>query len=365
MSLLSRSLGTRPRLAVELRPEGVVAARADEGSNAFVAVSRNALSGASSVPLLHPGTPAPHASPAESSPLPALTQDERDTLVSAVRKSLETVAQRSRDTTVVVPDGAVRVLLLDFDELPGKSAEALAVVRFRLKKLVPFDVDDAAVSYQVMSSTRGLVRVLAVAMPRTLLHEYESIVRDAGFEAGAVLPSTLASLAAIPDGDTPRLIVNTSREVVTTAILRGSIVLLHRTVDLRAQESAEPVPASSRQTASLDPVEAEARIQTAALIAETQAEQPSLLTTAELAQAVSVAIAYFEDTIQTYPDALLAAGTLTAEALQAMLAHAGISGVPVRDLVDPSMLSAASGTPAPANRFSLGWFAGLRGALST
>ncbi len=59
--------------------------------------------------------------------------------------------------TVVVPDAAVRVLLLDFDQLPSKIAEALPVVRFRLKKLLPFDADTAAVSYQVMASERGSV----------------------------------------------------------------------------------------------------------------------------------------------------------------------------------------------------------------
>ena len=40
-------------------------------------------------------------------------------------------------------------------QLPSKVAEALPVVRFRLKKLLPFDADDAMVSYQVMSSDEG------------------------------------------------------------------------------------------------------------------------------------------------------------------------------------------------------------------
>src|ERR1700678_3396878 len=85
----------------------------------------------------------------------------------------------------VVPDAAVRVLLLDFDTLPAKPAEALPVVRFRLKKLLPFDADDAAVSYQVMASSRGVIQVLAVAMPREVQTDYESVVREAGFEPGA------------------------------------------------------------------------------------------------------------------------------------------------------------------------------------
>ena len=79
-------------------------------------------------------------------------------LVAAVRKALEQVSLRGREVTLVVPDAAVRVLLLDFDALPAKPAEALPVVRFRLKKLLPFDADDAAVSYQVMASSKGWCR---------------------------------------------------------------------------------------------------------------------------------------------------------------------------------------------------------------
>ena len=49
---------------------------------------------------------------------------------------------------------------------PAKPSEALPVVRFRPKG--PPDADNAAVSYQVMSSAKGLMHVLAVAMPREL-----------------------------------------------------------------------------------------------------------------------------------------------------------------------------------------------------
>ena len=44
----------------------------------------------------------------------------RTALVSAVRTVLDQVSLRGRDVTLVVPDAAVRVLLLDFDELPAR-----------------------------------------------------------------------------------------------------------------------------------------------------------------------------------------------------------------------------------------------------
>ena len=64
------------------------------------------------------------------------------------------VAGRSRDITLVIPDASTRILLLDFDTLPEKPQDADAVVRFRLKKSLPFDVDQSSVSFDRQASGR-------------------------------------------------------------------------------------------------------------------------------------------------------------------------------------------------------------------
>ena len=312
----------RPRLACEVRPEGIVAARAEEDSALLAAISRIDLGG-QSVPHLRGGT---HTQPGDEL-VPVLTARERTALVSGIRKALDAVALRGRDVTLVVPDAAARVLLLDFDELPGKLSEALPIVRFRLKKLVPFDSDDAAVSFQVMSSTRGLVRVLAVAMPREVLAEYEGIVREAGFEPSAVLPSTLAALAALSQNEAATLIINVGDHTVTTAITRGGILLLHRSVELGDPDIAPDVASS------------------------------------ELAQAVSVATAYFEDTLLAQPERLLSGGTLDAATLGTILTHAGMAPPPIQEIVSPAALGPEANAGATA-KIPLGWIAGLQGALA-
>src|SRR6185437_11596797 len=184
MEFLPTTLGTRPRLAVELRTEGVVAARAEDAAAVLTSVARVDVPEGAVMPGLKAGNIV-----------------ARDEMVTAVRKVLDAVSGKGsergvgRNVTVVVPDAAVRVVLLDFDQLPSKVAEAMAVVRFRLKKLLPFDADTAAVSYQVMSSERNGVRVMAVSMPKEVLDEYEDVITAAGYLPGAVLPSTLAALA--------------------------------------------------------------------------------------------------------------------------------------------------------------------------
>jgi type IV pilus assembly protein PilM len=303
-------------------------------------------------------------------------------VVGAVREALDGVVARGsgagagRDVTLVVPDAAVRVLLLDFDQLPGKAAEALPVIRFRLKKLLPFDVDDAMVSYQMMSSGKGEVRVVAVAMPKAVLDEYEGLVTAAGYLAGAVLPSTLAALAALDETDAPVLVVNAGIGGVTTAIVQAGTLLLHRSVDMaRTAEPRRTTPLSlvDRESSAQEWAQQEAlgssgydRFEAAVMRTEVldEADVRELAVSAagdEVAQAVSVAAAYFEDTLQISPESVLAAGPLGADVLSAMLRESGLEGLRVREMVDGGMLAAG----AAIARAPRSWLAGVRGALKS
>jgi type IV pilus assembly protein PilM len=364
MEILPKTLGTRPRLAVEVRAESIVAARAEDAVAVLTAVARVDVPEGAVAPGLKPGNIVDSAA-----------------VTSALRKVLDAVAgtgrERSRDVTVVVPDSAVRVLFVDFDQLPSKAAEALPVVRFRLKKLLPFDADDAMVSYQVMSSEKGAIKLLAVAMPKLVLEEYEAVVVAAGYLPGAILPSTLAALAGLDESPTPVLMVNAGMGAVTTAIVQGETLLLHRSFDLTVDASA-PIEAQSAlplidressaqewaQQEALGPggwdrFDAEAAMQTS--VVETAVARESALSALgrEVAQAVSVAAAYFEDSLQRPPDQLLVAGTLGAETLAAMMEESGVEGLQVREMVDAGML----GPGAATARVPRSWLAGVRGAL--
>jgi type IV pilus assembly protein PilM len=360
MEILPRTLGTRPRLACEVRAEGVVAARAQDASAVLEAVARVTLADSVVIPHVHVGDAEGNGG--------GSAVIGRVALVSAVRTALEQVSLRGHDVTLVVPDAAARVLLLDFDELPAKAAEALPVVRFRLKKLLPFDADDAAVSYQVMSSSKGMVQVMAVAMPREVLAEYESVVREAGFEPGAVLPSTLAALSGLVEGERPMLVVNASREGVTTAIVRGGLLLLHRTVDLGADARGTALAELPGEVVQDLPGD-NSIAAIAARLAAAGTKTPSGVAGAnaaanEVAQAVSVAAAYFEDTLETAPAVVLAAGTLGADALTGVLDAAQVGPVAVQEIVGPQMLGDGATSAGMPGGVPLGWLAGVRGALA-
>ena len=345
-SLLPKStLQVRPRIAVEVRPEGVYAASATDASGLLAQIGSTQLAAGAVVPSLRPGNIV-----------------DRIAVIAALKKTLGIVQTgKARDITLIVPDTAVRVLLLDFDELPSKSEDVLPVLRFRLAKLLPFQPDQAQVSYQVMSRRSLLLQVLVVAIPNEVLAEYESVVREAGFEPGAVLPSTLAVAAAIDDaGQTASLLVNGSEFAVTTAILRRGELLLHRTLELKAEPMAEAaasvalepmnVALAEEAGAETDVAVAE-MVQAGVLIDVSDPDRVEL----ELLQAISVAAAYYEDSLAVGPEEILTAGTLAPDALEVMLEGIGLRA---RDVVQTTDLLAGTAVPR-------GLLASLRGALKT
>jgi type IV pilus assembly protein PilM len=280
--------GGRPAAACEITPQGVIAAATPAAGEAPVYASEPLAALTVTPGLLESNLMDPPA------------------VAAAIRSALGQVQPRVRSVTVVVPDAAVRVFVLDFDTLPTRLDEALPVLRFRLRKSVPFDVEHAGISYQVLSEGSARLetqwKVLAAIMPGPVLAEYEGAVRAAGYEPGAVLPASLAALCALSATDSQEavLAVNLSARSLTTSIVAENDILLYRTVEL--------------------PLEFEAQ-------------------QAEVQRSIAVAAAFFEDKLQVRPHRLRYSGMLSAHDFAALLDDAEFA---VGDLVARPEIGMAS-----------------------
>ena len=91
--------------------------------------------------------------------------------------------RRKKRAALLVPDYAVRMAVLDFDQFPDDPSEQLSLVRFRMKKSVPFDADAAAVSY--FSHKRGnRIDVVVVMGAMEILGKYEAPLARCGVAPG-------------------------------------------------------------------------------------------------------------------------------------------------------------------------------------
>ena len=210
MSLSSST--SKPRLACEISADRVLAGRlADKGGHLEAFAVRE----------LAPGTVVPD--------LVENNLRQRDAVKAGIEAALSGVAGRSRDVIAIVPDAAVRVVLVEFDDLPSDADEALGVVRFRLKKSLPFDVEKAKVSYHAQKFADG-VRVVAAVALASVVEDYETAFQQAGFTPGVVLPSMLAALGAA-EGRRPTLIVKVDAHTTSIAILNENQLQLFRTLE--------------------------------------------------------------------------------------------------------------------------------------
>src|SRR5262249_50831462 len=145
---------------------------------------------------------------------------------------------KRRRASVILPDYAARVTLLDFDSFPSTAEDQLSLIRFRVKKTIPFDVDSASVSYFVQpSSSKGKVEVVAVSVAVEVMARYEALFRSAGFHPGEITTSALAALN-LYHGSGVGVVAKLAGRVLTVIVLDGEILKLFRCVTL--EEVSEP-----------------------------------------------------------------------------------------------------------------------------
>jgi type IV pilus assembly protein PilM len=142
-------------------------------------------------------------------------------------------AKRRRRAAVLLPDAAARISVLDFDSFPDSADEQLSLVRFRVKKTIPFDIDAAAVSYyrQPGMNGKGKIEVVAVTIALEVLARYEALFRGAGFHPGDVSISALSALN-LYDGREAALIAKLAGGALTVMVVVDGKLKLFRCVSL-------------------------------------------------------------------------------------------------------------------------------------
>lgn len=165
-------------------------------------------------------------------PSPIETNIPRPEVVrGALRHVLTRVPIRGQEIALLVPDPVVRVFILPFETFPRRAEEAVPLLRWRLKKSVPFDVEETVISAMRQSGREGSLEVVAALARQKILREYESIIEGVGMNAGVVLSSTLATLPLI-EGEGATLLARMSGRSLTTAIVRGETLCVYRSSEM-------------------------------------------------------------------------------------------------------------------------------------
>jgi len=155
---------------------------------------------------------------------------------AAVGRLVGRIGAPVKEASLTVPDAWLRVAFAEAGELPSRAAERAEVLRWKLKRLVPFKVDELRVDgalvppLPVQEEPNRLLLGFAL---EPLLAQIEEAFRAAGVRLGRITGESLAALAALDlpaseaDGAFTALAL-VDDDGWTLVVARAGAPLLHR-----------------------------------------------------------------------------------------------------------------------------------------
>ena len=169
------------------------------------------------------------------SPLKENVVDPDEFAMTVRRLAAGQGTRKRKDAALILPDFSARIAVIDFDEFPTDAKEQLALVKFRLKRSVPFDVESAAVGYFPQPGVNKRCDVLVVMAPLEIVARYEAPFRSAGMNPGFVTTSSMAALELAPEAGLS-VMAKITGQVLTVVVRDKSAIKLVRCVEVASQE---------------------------------------------------------------------------------------------------------------------------------
>jgi len=228
-----------PHAAIEVRPGAVAAVRlqAQGGKSTLAAAALVEIPpGTLAVSMMEPNIKDP----------------------AAFRQALRSVVEKTGilgagKVALVLPDPVARVALLDAAEIkPRGRTDGEEMIRFRLRKAVPFEIRDARLAVAPLPAPPGAkAQILVGAILRSILLEYEDPCRELGLEPGIVTLSGIAiqevvAASAAPGDDL--LVINWDEGYVSLLLSRAQGLVLVRSLTGASAASPEAVARELAQT---------------------------------------------------------------------------------------------------------------------
>jgi Tfp pilus assembly PilM family ATPase len=163
----------------------------------------------------------------------------------ALGRAMERSALRSGRVALVVPDAVARVSLVPFESVPERPGELEQLIRWQVRKSVPFPIDDAQVSWQRGAGNEFIVSVAR----RDIVEEYEALASRLALEPGIVDLATFNQINAVLasgsiEGDW--MLVHLTPHDASIGVVRGEHLIFFRN---KATAADEPVEDLVHQTA--------------------------------------------------------------------------------------------------------------------
>lgn len=201
-----------PGFVVEIAPTHVAAARWSRSGGSLEAFASEEIAPGAIVP-----------SPVEPNVQSA------EVVRGALRRVFSHIPHHSASLALLIPDPAVRVFILPFDTFPRRADEALPLLRWRLKKSVPFDVEETTISWTRQTSRSGGLEIVAAVARQTIVREFEELIESLSAHPSVVLSSALSTLPLLEERGATLLVRMDGRTLTTVVVQTGNVCVFRST----------------------------------------------------------------------------------------------------------------------------------------
>jgi type IV pilus assembly protein PilM len=152
-------------------------------------------------------------------------------LKSAIANIVTRLHARGEEVALILPDPVIRVFVQHFDEFPRSPQEAIPMLRWKLKKSIPFEADETVISYMRQPAREDGVDIVTALARLRIIREYEALAEAATLHPGVILSSSLAALSLLGEKNAT-LLARVCGVALTTAIVRGEVLCGYRCTEL-------------------------------------------------------------------------------------------------------------------------------------
>lgn len=104
--------------------------------------------------------------------------------LAALTEAYQRLLTKERSLCLSLPDAVGRVVLLDLEARFKSREEGLDIIRWKLKKSLPYDIGSVHLDYQTLAiRDNGAISLLVSLVSRGVVSQYEELLAQAGLEA--------------------------------------------------------------------------------------------------------------------------------------------------------------------------------------
>jgi type IV pilus assembly protein PilM len=175
--------------------------------------------------------PAGLISPSLTRPIIASSSD----LLSLLKSVFAKAELKPSRISLAIPDSCAKVTIHQFDSLPGNERERQQLLKWKLKKTLPFNIEESHLSFLEQKTHDGKHVVVTANIHLPVLAQLEAVFESLGMQVGYITLATFAAFELLARQDPEVLLKSVlflrahASEVSSLIVRQGSVVFFRHT----------------------------------------------------------------------------------------------------------------------------------------